>query len=148
MQKISSQIKSKDKIIIVPVVILLVLISIFVSNSLQKNDSAIVNAGNETYMEVSGTVESNLVSLSSEVTGTIIETVAKEGDTVKAGQVIAEINNTSLTNQYDQALINFQISEKNIELIENNINNLNLQNENSVQLAQSAYFAAQAEYEK
>ena len=148
MQKILNHIKSKGRIVIVPFVILIVLISIFVSNSLQKNDSAVVNAGNETYMEASGTVESNLVSLSSEVTGTIVETMVEEGDTVKAGQVVAEINNTSLKNQYDQALINFQISEKNIELIENNISNLNLQNKNSVQLAENAYLAAQAEYEK
>lgn len=148
MQKILSHIKSKGKIIIMPVAILLVLISIFVFNSFQKNDSAIVYAGNGTYIEASGTVESNLVSLSSEVTGTIVEIMAKEGDTVKAGQALAEINNTNLKNQYDQALINFQISEKNIELIQNNINNLNLQNVNSVQQAQNAYFAAEAEYEK
>lgn len=148
MQKTLSHIKSKGKIIIMPVAILLVLISIFVFNSIQKNDSAIVYAGNGTYIEASGTVESNLVSLSSEVTGTIVEITAKEGDTVKAGQPLAEIKNTNLKNQYDQALINFQISEKNIELIQNNINNLNLQNVSLVQQAQNAYFAAEAEYEK
>jgi len=148
MQIFLSHIKSKGKIIIMPVAILLVLTSIFVFNSFQKNDSAIVYAENGTYIEASGTVESNLVSLSSEVTGTIVEIMAKEGDTVKAGQSLAEINNTNLKNQYDQALINFQISEKNIELIQNNINNLNLQNVNSVQQAQNAYFAAEAEYEK
>ena len=51
--------KGKGKILIMPAVILLVLIAIYVFNSAQKNDSAIVYADGATFIEASGTVENN-----------------------------------------------------------------------------------------
>ncbi|MDD2495687.1 MAG: hypothetical protein PHE29_10915, partial [Tissierellia bacterium] len=103
MKKVFNIIKGKGKLIIMPVIILIVLVAIYVFNSAQKNDSAIVYAENGTFVEASGIVENNLISVSSEVTGTVIETIADEGDIIKKGGLIAKIENTSLQNQYNQA---------------------------------------------
>ena len=148
MQNIFKHIKSMGKIVIMPVLILFVLISIYIFNNLQKNDSAVVYAGNSTFIEASGTVESNMISVNSEVTGIIIESTVREGEVVKAGDTIAKINSTNLKNMYDQSLTNLQISEKNVEFIEINISNLKLQNVDMVNQSHSAYLSAQAEYEK
>ncbi|MDD4779443.1 MAG: HlyD family efflux transporter periplasmic adaptor subunit [Tissierellia bacterium] len=148
MKKVFNIIKGKGKLIIMPVIILIVLVAIYVFNSAQKNDSAIVYAENGTFVEASGIVENNLISVSSEVTGTVIETIADEGDIIKKGGLIAKIENTSLQNQYNQALINVQVAEKNILMLENSISNLTVQNANAVQQAHNAYLSAEAEYKK
>lgn len=148
MKKVFNIIKGKGKLIIMPVIILIVLVAIYVFNSAQKNDSAIVYAENGTFVEASGIVENNLISVSSEVTGTVIETIADEGDIIKKGDLIAKIENTSLQNQYNQALINVQVAEKNILMLENSISNLTVQNANAVQQAHNAYLSAEAEYKK
>lgn len=150
MIKILNKIKEikKLKLLIMPAVIIIVLISIYIFNSLQKNDSAIVYADGGTYIEASGVVKNSSVSLSSEVTGTVVENMVKEGDSIKKGDVIAAIDNTTLKNQYDQALINFQVTEKNIEALENSISSLSLQNTDVIQQAQNAYLASEAEYQK
>ncbi|WP_326907372.1 HlyD family secretion protein [Sedimentibacter sp. MB31-C6] len=148
MKNIINHIKEKGKIVIIPFSIVTVLISIFIFNGLQKEDTAIVFAKDGRYIEASGTVESNLIAVSSEVTGTIIESMVKEGDRVEEGDIIAKINNTNITNQYDQSLINMKLSEKNIELIENNINSLEIQNSDSIKQAENAYLSAEAEFEK
>lgn len=150
MTKILNKFKGieKLKLIIMPAVIILVLISIYIFNNLQKNDSAIVYADGGTYIEASGIVKNSSVALSSEVTGTIVENLAKEGDSIKKGEVIAVIENTSLKSQYDQAVISYQITEKNIEALENSISNLSLQNTDVIQQAQNAYLASEAEYHK
>lgn len=148
MIKILNHIKGKGKLIIMPAVIILVLISIYIFNGLQKNDSAIVYADGGTYIESSGVVKNGSISLSSEITGTVIENKVKEGDNIKKGAVIAVIDNTALKNQYDQALINFQITEKNIEALEKSISSLSLQNTDVIQQAHNAYLASEAEYQK
>lgn len=150
MTKLINKIKEFEKLkfVIMPVIIIAVLLSIYVFNNLQKNDSVLVYADDGTYIEASGTVESNLVSLSSEVTGTVAETKAAEGDEIKKGDVISIIENTAIMSQYDQALINLQISEKNTEMLQNSIENFSLQNTDAIQQAKSAYLAVQAEYEK
>lgn len=148
MKKVFNIIKGKGKLIIMPVIILIVLVAIYVFNSAQKNDSAIVYAENGTFVEASGIVENNLISVSSEVTGTVIETIADEGDIIKKGDLIAKIENTSLQNQYNQALVNVQVAEKNILMLENSISNLTVQNANAVQQAHNAYLSAEAEYKK
>lgn len=150
MVKILCKIKGieKLKLVIMPAVIIMVLISIYIFNSLQKNDSAIVYADGSTYIEASGVVKSSSISLSSEVTGTVVKNMVKEGDNIKKDDVIAVIENTTLKNQYDQAMINSQVAEKNIEMLENNINSLSLQNTDVIQQAQNAYLAAEAEYQK
>lgn len=150
MTKILNKIKGikKLKLVIMPAVIVIVLIAIYIFNSMQKNDSAIVYADGGTYIEASGVVKNSSVSLSSEVTGTVVENMAKEGDNIKKGSVIAVIENTTIKNQYDQALINLQIAEKNIEMLENSIGSLSIQNTDVIQQAQNAYLAAEAEYQK
>ncbi|WMJ76919.1 MULTISPECIES: HlyD family secretion protein [unclassified Sedimentibacter] len=148
MIKILNHIKGKGKLIIMPAVIILVLISIYIFNGLQKNDSAIVYADGGTYIESSGVVKNGSISLSSEITGTVIENKVKEGDNIKKGAVIAVIDNTALKNQYDQALTNFQITEKNIEALENSISSLSLQNTDVIQQAHNAYLVSEAEYQK
>jgi HlyD family secretion protein len=150
MIKIINKIRGNEKIkvFIMPVIIILVLISIYIFNNLQKNDSVIVYADGGTYIETSGTVESSSISLSSEVTGKVIESMVKEGDKITKDSVIAVIENTTLKNQHDQALINLQISEKNLEMLENSIDSLSLQNTDVIQQAQNAYLAAEAEYQR
>lgn len=140
--------KGKGKILIMPAVILLVLIAIYVFNSAQKNDSAIVYADGATFIEASGTVENNLISVSSEVTGTVLETMTSEGDLITKGDTIIIIENTALQNQYNQSLINQQIAEENIIMLEGSITNLTIQNADAVQQAHNAYLSAKAEYDK
>jgi HlyD family secretion protein len=148
MQNILNHLRSKGKIVIMPVIIFLVLISIYIFNNLQKNDSAVVYANNGTFIEASGTVESNGISLSSEVTGTVEKINVEEGDNVKAGDIIAEINSTNIKNQYEQSLTNLKISEKNLELLETSHKNIIIQNQDMSKQSQSAYLSAQAEYQK
>jgi HlyD family secretion protein len=148
MKKILNHVKGKGRIILIPFITFFALFSVFIYNSFQKTNSAVVYAGNGTYVESSGTVESNSVDISSEVSGTVIEYMFEEGDIVNKGDIIAKINNTNLKNQYDQAVTNIKVAEKNIEMIENNINNLKLQNTDAAQQAQNAYLAVSAEYEK
>lgn len=148
MKNVLNKIKAKGKIIFMPIAILLVLISIIIFNGFQKNNSVIVNAKDGTYIESSGIVESNAVSVSSEVTGTVLENLVKEGDKVKKGDVIAKINSTSIKNQYDQAMINANLLEKNIELLQDQIQNFKSQNEDAVKQAQGSYLSVRAEYEK
>lgn len=150
MTKIINKIKGFEKLkfVIMPAITITVLISIYIFNSLQKNDSAIVYADGGTYIEASGIVKDGSVSLSSEVTGTIVDNMVKEGDIIKNGDVIAIIENTTVRNQYDQALINMQVSEKSMEMLEKSINSLSIQNTDIIQQAQNAYLAAKAEYQK
>lgn len=148
MQKIFYHVKSKGRAALMPVLILAVLLSIYIFNSMQKNDSAVVYAENGTFIEASGTVKSNGVSVSSEVTGTVESIHAHEGETVRAGDTLAEINSTNLKNQYDQSLINLQLTEKNVELLTSNIAYFRIQNEDIISQAKSAYEASQSEYSK
>jgi HlyD family secretion protein len=148
MQNILNHLRSKGKIVIMPVIIFLVLISIYIFNNLQKNDSAVVYANNGTFIEASGTVESNGISLSGEVTGTVEKINIEEGDNVKAGDIIAEINSTNIKNQYEQSLMNLKISDKNLELLETSHKNIIIQNQDMSKQSQSAYLSAQAEYQK
>jgi len=148
MRKVLNLLNEKGKYIVMPAVTFFVLIAIYIFNSAQKHDSVIVYADGGTYIEASGVVKSSSVALSSEVTGTVSENMAKEGESLKKGDVIAVIENTTLKNQYDQALINFRITEKNIEALENSISSLSLQNTDVAQQAQNAYLASEAEFKK
>lgn len=148
MHNVMKFIKSKGKLIFAPIVVALVLASIYVFNGINVTDTTIVQAESGTFIEASGGVESNLVTISSEVTGSIIEQNVKEGDEIKSGQLISKIKNTNLENQYEQAKINVQIAEKNVALIEDNIENFKVQSDDLVQQAKSAYLAAEAEYQR
>lgn len=148
MKNILNHVKGKGKIILIPIFIIFTLFSVFIFNSSQKSSAAVVYAGNGIYIESSGTVESSSVDISSEVSGTVIETLVAEGEKVNKGDIIATINNTNIKNQYDQAVINIKTAEKNIELLENHINNIKVQNGDAIQQAQNAYLSVSAEYEK
>ncbi len=148
MKKVLNMLNYKGKILIMPLAILLVLIAIYGFNSSQKNDSAIVYADGGTFIEASGTVENNLISVSSEVSGTVLETMASEGDLISKGDTIVIIENTALQNQYNQSLINQQIAEENIIMLEGSITNLTIQNSDAAQQAYNAYLSAEAEYKK
>lgn len=148
MKKVLNFISGKGKIIIMPAVIFLVLIAIYIFNSVQKNDSAIVYADGGTYIEASGTIENNFTSVSSEVTGIVSQLLTNEGSLIKKGDSIAVIENTAMLNQYNQALINQQIAEKNILMLEESIGNVTMQNADAANQAQNAYLSAGAEYKK
>ncbi len=148
MKKVLNILYCKGKLIIMPAVIFFVLAAIYTFNSAQKNDSSIVYADGGTFVEASGTVENNLIAVSSEVVGTVLETMTHEGDLIKKGDILVKIENTALQNQYNQALTNRQIAEKNIIMLEENISNLTVQNADAMQQAQNAYLSAEAEYKK
>lgn len=148
MQKIFYHVKSKGMAVIMPVLILAVLLSIYIFNSMQKNDSAVVYAENGTFIEASGTVKGNGVSVSSEVTGTVESIYVHEGEAVRAGETLAQISSTNLKNQYEQSLINLQLTEKNVELLTSNIEYFRIQNEDMISQSKSAYESSQSEYSK
>jgi HlyD family secretion protein len=148
MKSIVNTVKSKGKLILMPAIIVIVLLAIYIFNASTRSDSAFVYADDGTYVGTSGTVENNTVSISSEVTGTVVEIKAREGSIINRGDVLATIENTTLRNQHNQALINVQIAEKNIEVLKNNMNNLGVQNQDMIQQAYSAYMSAEAEYQR
>ena len=148
MEKIKEHVKSKGKIVMIPMVVLLVLISIFIFNGFQTVDTTIATTAEGTFLEASGMVENNSINLSSEVTGIVMDLKVKEGDSVKSGQIIAEISNTSMKNQYEQALDNLKIAEKNMEITGESIASYKGVYTNSTQQAQSAYYSSYGEYEK
>ncbi len=148
MKKGKEFITSLGKTAIMPVLLAIVLVSIFVFNGFLSRDSAIIATSEGTFIQSSGMVERNVVTVSSELIGTIDEVLVKEGDRVTSGQTIARLNNTNLNNQYEQALIAVQIAEQNIKSIEDNIASLGSVNANSTEQAKNAYMAAEGEYEK
>ncbi|TJX13408.1 HlyD family efflux transporter periplasmic adaptor subunit [Tissierella creatinini] len=148
MKKVKEHVKSKGKLVMVPMVILVVLISIFIFNGLQKADTAIATTEEGTYLEASGMVENNSIDLSSEVTGTVSDLMIKEGDTIKEGQVIAQISNSGIINQYEQALDNLKIAEKNLQIAQESISAYKGVYADSTQQAKSAYNSSYGEYEK
>ena len=148
MGKIVKYIKSKGKIAIVPMIVVAVLVAIYIVNAIQTDDSAIFYAKDGTFLEASGMAENNAVSLSSELAGVISDVLVKEGDSIKEGEVIAEINNTTVKNQYEQALDNFKLAEKNLQVSQDSINSYKNVFADSTEQARSGYNSSQAEYEK
>lgn len=148
MRKIKELIKSDGKIVIIPVLIVFVLISIFIFNGFQIKNTAIIITEDGTFIEASGMVENNSINLSSEVNGIITEIKAREGELIKEGQTIAQINNSSIKNQYEQALDNLKIAKKSMETAYESLESYNAVNADSTMQAQSAYNSAYGEYEK
>lgn len=148
MKKIIEKIKSKGKTIIIPLLVVAILAAVYIVNDSQTTETAMTYAEDGTFLEASGMVENNSTSLSSEVTGIISEVLVKEGDKVEEGQVIAQIDNSSMRNQYEQALDNLNLASKNVDAAADNINAYQGVFGDSTQQAQSAYNSAQAEYEK
>lgn len=148
MENIKRLVSSKGKIVVMPILIVFVLIAIFIFNGFQSSDNTIMTTKEGTFIQASGMVEHNSVTVSSEIVGTIDDLVAKEGEKVKEGQVIAYINNTSISNQYKQALISVELAQKNIKSIEDNLASYDSVNASSIEQAKSAYMAAEGEYER
>lgn len=146
--KIVEKIKSKGKIVIIPMVVVTVLVAIYVVNGIQTDDSPISYAEDGTFLEASGMAENNSVSLSSEVAGVVSEVLVKEGDTIEEGDVIAQINNTTAKNQYEQAIDNLNLAEKNLQIAQDSINSYKNVFADSTEQARSAYNSTQGEYEK
>lgn len=141
-------IKGKGKIVFILVITILVIASIYFYNMHINDRTALVTSENGSYVIASGTVENNSVLISSETTGTSIGGDLREGDTLKAGQIIAKLNNSTLQNQYKQAEINARISEENVHLIEASIKKYKTQNNYAIDQARYAYLSAQGECNK
>ena len=100
-----------------------------------------------TFIEASGVVENNPINLSSEISGVITNVMVKEGDLVKRGQIIAEVDNSSIKNQYEQALDNLDVAKKNIEVSQKSIKSYQNVYSDSKNQAKSAYNFANDEYQ-
>ena len=112
MKNFKNQLRTKGKIVLIPMIIMGVLLSVYIFNRTQNSGSALVYAEDKTYLEASGTVESNSLNITSEVSGNISENLVSEGDQITQGDVIARIGNTTLTNQQSQAEINVRMAQK------------------------------------
>jgi HlyD family secretion protein len=149
MSKIKELVKSKRKIFILSALILLSLSSIFIFNGFQTTakTKTIVTTKDGTFIEASGVVENNPINLSSEISGVITNVMVKEGDLVKRGQIIAEVDNSSIKNQYEQALDNLDVAKKNIEVSQKSIKSYQNVYSDSKNQAKSAYNFANDEYQ-
>ncbi len=148
MEKIKEHLSSKGKVVLIPALVVFVLVAIFIFNGFQNSDNTIVTTKDGSFIQASGMVENNSVTISSELVGTIEDIVVKEGEKVIEGQVIANINNTTISNQYKQALLSVELGEKNIKSIEDNLASYDTVNANAIEQAKSAYMAAEGEYER
>ena len=67
----------------------------------------------EHFIEIQGIVKAeSLTAVSSEVTGRIIRIIPKEGDVVKKGQPVAEIDLEYLENQLEELNVSLQLTAK------------------------------------
>lgn len=148
MKNIVESFKNNGKYIIIVLIIAGALGSIYIYNASITDNSSIFKTAEGTYVKASGTVENNNVIISSEVSGKIIEIDAKEGETLKLGQIIAKIENTALASQYEKTKTNLETARQNVTAIEDNISTYSVQNEKIIAQANSGYLAAEAEYQK
>ncbi len=148
MKNLMKQLRKKGKILLIPMIIMGVLLSVYIFNQTQNSGSAMVYAEDKTYLEASGTVESNSVGVTSEVSGTVAENLVVEGDPINQGDIIAKIGNTTLTNQKVQAAINVRMAQKKIETLTKNIENLKKQTGDAVSQAENNYRSVSSEYKK
>ena len=101
--KYSAEILSgRGKYVIAAAVIAAILGAIYIYNGMILDDSSIVRKEDGLYLEASGSVESSSIIISSEVSGSVTEVKAKEGEMVKSGQAVAVIENTALESQYQR----------------------------------------------
>ena len=147
--KYSAEILSgKGKYIIAAAVIAVILSAIYVYNGMILDDSSIVKKADGLYLEASGSVESSSIIISSEVSGSIIEVRAKEGESVKSGQVVAVIENTALVSQYERMKSSLDSAIQNVAALEDALADYSVHNEKLISQAHSTYMAAEAEYQK
>lgn len=138
----------KGKYIIAAAVIAVILSAIYVYNGIILDDSSIVKKADGLYLEASGSVESSSIIISSEVSGSVIELRAKEGEPVKSGQAVAVIENTALVSQHERMKSSLDSALQNVAALEDALADYSVHNEKLISQAHSTYMAAEAEYQK
>ncbi|PIV55144.1 MAG: hypothetical protein COS15_04130 [Caldiserica bacterium CG02_land_8_20_14_3_00_36_38] len=83
------------------------------------------------------------VSVTSNVSGKVLKVYVNEGDSVKKGDVIAEIDSTSAMENYDTAQTNYEISQMNYLISEDSLKDL----DTSLDQAKTNLETAQLSYE-
>ena len=71
-------------------------------------------------LTASGTIEASSVRLSPQVSGTVKELLASEGQSVKAGQVLAKIDDATAQTQYAQTQAALQSAQDSLKLAKSN----------------------------
>ena len=138
----------KGKYIIAAAVIAAILGAIYIYNGMILDDSSIVRKEDGLYLEASGSVESSSIIISSEVSGSVIELRAKEGEPVKSGQAVAVIENTALVSQHERMKSSLDSALQNVASLEDALKDYSVHNEKLISQAHSTYMAAEAEYQK
>ncbi len=138
----------KGKYIIAAAVIAAILGAIYIYNGMILDDSSIVRKEDGLYLEASGSVESSSIIISSEVSGSVIELRAKEGEPVKSGQAVAVIENTALVSQHERMKSSLDSALQNVAALEDALADYSVHNEKLISQAHSTYMAAEAEYQK
>ena len=147
--KYSAEILSgRGKYVIAAAVIAAILGAIYIYNGMILDDSSIVRKEDGLYLEASGSVESSSIIISSEVSGSVIEVKAKEGEMVKSGQAVAVIENTALESQYQRMKSSLDSALQNVASLEDALKDYSVHNEKLISQAHSTYMAAEAEYQK
>ncbi|WP_134682919.1 HlyD family secretion protein [Brevibacillus migulae] len=94
-----------------------------------------------------GVVEGTEVDLAFKTGGSIAEILVKEGDTVKAGQLIATLNNEELLAKKEQALAAYQLAQAKWEQAKKGVGVTDDSSKAQIEQAQAAVQAAKAQYE-
>jgi HlyD family secretion protein len=79
--------------------------------------STTTDAGAETGLTASGTVEAIEIGLAAEIGGRVVAVLAAEGDRVEAGQVLVRLDDAALQAQLDQARASLAVAEANRDLL-------------------------------
>jgi len=68
-------------------------------------------------LTASGTIETRVVNLSSDLNGRVLQVLAEEGQSVKAGQALAKLDDATLQTQLAQAKAALQTAQANYDLL-------------------------------
>lgn len=101
------------KIVVGLVIITLLSIGIYLIWQRQQEQK-----NNENIIEASGTIEAREVTVSSELGGKLIKVKKEEGDSVKKGELLAEVDSEVLQAQVEQAEAGVEIAKLNLEAAE------------------------------
>ena len=129
--------KNKRRVRIILLVVILVGIASFGAWRYLRPTLAASNA-----FTASGTIEATSVRLSPEVSGVVTELNSAEGQEVKAGQVLAKINDATAQTQYAQTKAALESAQENLALAQANYALVSANN--TAEQRQSAISAADA----
>lgn len=96
---------------------------------------------------LTGVVEGTEVDLSFKMGGTIADLKVKEGDEVKAGQLVATLNNEELLAKREQALAAYKLAVVRMEQAKKGVSLTDSSSSAQVDQAQAVVLAAQAQFE-